>query len=98
MSEPFVWPEHALAALQQGRFEHVLGWIEQEPSRDAGLLKASVYEWWGKPLDAFEALTRAQGPTERQAAGPDVTQPVVQILAEEYVPFVRELSAIASPW
>lgn len=59
MSEPFVWPEHALAALQQGRFEHVLEWIEQESSRDVGLLKASVYDWWGKPLDAIEALTRA---------------------------------------
>lgn len=40
----------------------------------------------------FEALTRGQGPTEAKGAG----HAGVQIIAEEYVPFVRELSAIVA--
>lgn len=59
MIEHAVWPEHALTALREGRFEHVLDWIDQEGPLDAGLLKASVYDWWGKPMDAIDALTRA---------------------------------------
>lgn len=54
-----VWPKHIVSALQAERFEQVLDWIEQEAPRDAGLLKASVYEWWGKPMEAADALTRA---------------------------------------
>ncbi len=46
----------------------------------------------------FEALGRAQGPTEgtRGDGGASAEQPPVRILAEEYVPFVRELSAIVA--
>lgn len=54
-----VWPKHIVGALQEGRFEQVLDWIEKEAPRDAGLLKASVYEWWGKPMEAADVLTRA---------------------------------------
>lgn len=54
-----VWPEHVRRALKDGRFEQVLAWIDEEGPLNAGLLKASVYEWWGKPMDAAEVLTRA---------------------------------------
>lgn len=54
-----VWPTHIINALKDGRFEQALDWIENAKPNNAGLLKASVYEWWGKPLDAAEALTRA---------------------------------------
>lgn len=54
-----VWPKHIVSALQEGLFEQVIDWIEKEAPRDAGLLKASVYEWWGKPMEAADALTRA---------------------------------------
>lgn len=54
-----IWPEHIRNALKDERFEQVLAWIDEEGPPNAGLLKASVYEWWGKPLDAIEALTRA---------------------------------------
>ncbi len=66
MIVPSVWPEHALAALREGRFEHVLDWIDQEGPPNAGLLKASVYDWWGKPMDAIETLTRALKTASRQ--------------------------------
>lgn len=66
MIVPSVWPEHALAALREGRFEHVLDWIDQEGPPDAGLLKACVYDWWGKPMDAIDALTRALKTLSRQ--------------------------------
>ena len=48
------------------------------------------------PADAgvpFEALGRALGPTERVASGADAPADVV-IVAEEYVPFVREMSVL----
>ena len=54
-----VWPEHIRDALKEKRFAQVLDWIETENPCDAGLLKASVYEWWGKPMDAVDVLTRA---------------------------------------
>ena len=52
------WPEHIKSALKDGRFELVLAWIDDEHPPNAALLKASLYEWWGKPLDAVEVLTR----------------------------------------
>ncbi len=49
--------------------------------------------------EPFLALTRAQGPTEASSSQPGADQagaPTVQILAEEYIGFVRELSAIVA--
>jgi hypothetical protein len=58
MIPTLAWPENMQRALREGRFEQVLAWIEEEGPLDAGLLKASVYEWWGKPMDAVDVLTR----------------------------------------
>lgn len=44
--------------------------------------------------EPFEALSGPLGPTERQGSAPVVDGGEVVILAEEYVPFVRELSAL----
>lgn len=61
-----VWPEHIRLALKERRFEQVLDWIDKDAPLNAGLLKASVYEWWGKPMDAADALTRALKSIPRQ--------------------------------
>lgn len=44
--------------------------------------------------EPFAALAGPLGPTERQAARADADEPPAVILAEEYVPFVRELAAL----
>ncbi|HPZ50399.1 MAG TPA: 5-(carboxyamino)imidazole ribonucleotide synthase [Propionibacteriaceae bacterium] len=93
-------PRHRVVATPAdlAAFGDEVGWpVIAKTSRGGydgkGVWKVDDHDGCHEP---FEALTRAQGPTERQAAGPDATQPVVQILAEEYVPFVRELSAIVA--
>lgn len=70
MIPAFAWPDHIRSALKEGRFEYVLAWLDNESPPRAGLLKAAVYDWSGKPLDAIDALTRALkslAPQERAA-------------------------------
>lgn len=53
------WPDHIKDALKDRRFGDVLQWIDEKNPPNAGLLQACVYDWWGKPMDAVQALTSA---------------------------------------
>lgn len=60
MTDNSLWPTDVQNALNNGRFDLVLEWIDTSAPKDGldtFLLKASVYDWWGKPLDAVQVLT-----------------------------------------
>ncbi|MBK8461528.1 MAG: 5-(carboxyamino)imidazole ribonucleotide synthase [Nigerium sp.] len=76
-------------------FGDTIGWPLIAKTSRGGYDGKGVWKIDG-PADAgvpFEALGRALGPTERVASGTDAPADVV-IVAEEYVPFVREMSVL----
>lgn len=77
-------------------FADEVGWPVIAKTSRGGYDGKGVWKVTG-PGDAqapFDALAGPLGPTERQGAAPIVDGGEVVILAEEFVPFVRELSVL----